>query len=290
MSKRRVIGTLIVRHGIVVQSIGFRRYLPVGRPEIAARFFDEWGVDEIQLFDIEARREGRLISTDLVARVSQAIHAPLTVGGGIRSVEDVRAVIANGADKACVNGLLLENLGEVRRIGESFGVQCIVGCMDVRRDTDDTLTVRADGDRRATPFGPEELAKLAAEAGVGEILVHAIHRDGQRIGYDLDLLARVADAVDVPVIALGGAGHPAHLLAALEKTAVSAVAAANFLHYTEHSIAALKSYLRSHGGDIRLDSQADYQHLSFGGDGRIERRNEEDLLDEVFEYIPKEVI
>lgn len=289
MSKRRVIGCLVVGQGIVVQSIGFTKYLPVGRPEIAARFFDEWGVDEILLLDIDARREGRLISTDLVARVSAAIHAPLTVGGGIRSVEDVRAVIANGADKISINGLMLDDLEMVRRIGESFGVQCIVGCMDVLRSGNGELSVRADGGRRETAFGPVELASRIEENGIGEILVNAIHRDGIRNGYDLDLLEKVAKSVEVPVIALGGAGHPDHLLEALEQTEVEAVAAANFLHYTEHSISALKSYLLNHGADVRLESESDYRHVVFF-DGRTDRRNEADLLDEIFEFIPKEVI
>lgn len=290
MSKRRIIGCLIVRHGIVVQSIGFRRYLPVGRPEIAARFLDEWGVDEIILLDIEARREGRLVDTSMVRRVSQAIHAPLTVGGGIRSVDDVRDVIANGADKISVNGLLLENLGEVERIVESYGVQSVVGSIDVRRDDRNGFTVWADGGRCETSNQPVDWARRVADAGAGEILVNAIHRDGAGIGFDLDLVDQISRAVDIPIIAIGGAGAPGHFHDVLEGTAVSAVAAANFLHFTEHSIAVIKSHLLGRKDDVRLESEASYLHLRLVEDGRLDRRNEADLLDEIFEHIPEEVI
>ena len=290
MSKRRIIGCLVVRHGIVVQSIGFCRYLPVGCPEIAARFLDEWGVDEIILLDIEARREGRLIDTGMVRRVSQAIHAPLTVGGGIRSVDDVRDVIANGADKISVNGLLLEKLGEVERIVESYGVQCVVGSIDVWRDYRGVLLVKADGGRRETEIQPVDLARRVADAGAGEILVNAIHRDGVGAGFDLDLVDQISRAVDVPVIAVGGAGRPEHFHDVLEETTVSAVAAANFLHFTEHSIAVIKSHLLGRDDDVRLESESSYLHLPLAEDGRLDRRNEADLLDEIFEHIPKEVI
>lgn len=290
MSKQRIIGCLILRDNIVVQSIGFERYLPVGRPEIAARFFDQWGVDEIVLLDITARREGRTIPIETVAKVSAAIHAPLTVGGGLRSVDDVRAVIQAGADKISINGLLHDDPAVVEAIAHSFGVQCVIASIDALRGPDDTLHCMTDGRRRDVGQGPVAVARAAANLGAGEILINAIHRDGAQTGFDLPLIQDVARAVEIPVIALGGAGRPENLAEVLTNTGVSAVAAANFLHYIEHAIAVVKSRMRSQGLDIRLDSEADYQHIAFDGNSRIGRRPDQELIDEIFEFIPREVI
>ncbi len=288
MTKRRIIGTLILRDGIVVQSIGFERYLPVGRPEIAARFLDTWGIDEIVLLDITARREGRTIDPETVSRVARAIHSPLTIGGGLSTLDDVHDVMRAGADKIAVNGLLLEKPDMLTTIAHRFGVQCIVASIDVLR-TDDGLHVAADGARQILDDDPVTLARRAAEAGAGEILLNAVHRDGMRTGYDLELVDMVAGAVHVPVIALGGAGHPDHIREVLADTGAAAAAAGNFLHYTEHSVAAIKTQLVRHGLDVRLDAEADYGALQFD-DGRVSRRDERALLDEIFEIIPREVI
>lgn len=289
-TKRRLIATLVLRHGIVVQSIGFARYLPVGRPEIAARFLDDWGVDEIALIDMTASREARLIDLATVEAVAVSCRVPLTVGGGIRSVDDVRALIQAGADKVSVNRAAVETPGLLGEAAASFGVQCILASIDVRRGTDGTARVFADGGRTDTGRGAADFARSCAEAGAGEILLNAIHCDGLRQGFDIGLAREIADAVRVPVIAMGGAGTPDHFAALFAGSRVSAAAAANMLHYSEHSVAAIKSALRRDGLDMRLDSEADYRHIAVGHDGRISRRPEEDLAAEIFEHIPKEVI
>ena len=289
MSKKRIIGTLVLRDGIVVQSMGFDRYLPVGSPVVAARFLDAWGVDEIILLDITARREGRRISTDLIDRVAQVCHVPLTAGGGICNVDDVRAIIRSGADKIVVNQLIFDDPVAVRAIAESFGIQCVVASLDARPHKND-WHVFIDNGRIDTQLTISAAAYQAVAAGAGEVLINAIERDGAGNGYDLDLINIVANAVDVPVIAQGGAGHPKHMIAVLNETSAAAVAAANFLHFTEHSVATIKSWGRQTDLDIRVDSEADYSHATFDTEGRVNRREEEELLREVFEFVSEEVI
>ena len=291
MPKKRVIATIVVKGGWTVQSIGFGRYLPVGRPEIAARFFSAWGADEIIMLDIDASRERRLIDLGMIERVASQIHVPLTVGGGIRNADEVRHIVQAGADKVAMNLAAYEDPGALCHAADAFGNQCIVGVMDARRSRGGGHRVYVDGGRKQTGIDARDYAKRLAEHDVGEILVQSIDNDGTREGYDLELIDAVGEAVGCPVIALGGAGHPEHLRAALSRDHVSAAAAANFFHYTEHAIAVAKSYLHANGIDVRLDNRADYRLHRFAvGDGRILKRSDEALVDEVFEFLPEEVI
>ena len=290
MSKKRIIACLVVRHGIVVQSIGFRRYLPVGRPEIAARFLNDWGVDEIILLDITAIAEGRAVDPEMVRRVARGCYVPLAVGGGIRSIADMRAVLQAGADKICVNSLAVENPSLLTEAAGVFGDQCLIASIDVRC-TAAGYEIFASGGSRPTGLAPAAYVRRLAKAGVGEILLNSIDRDGSRLGYDLELIDTVAPAVGIPVIVLGGAGRPEHLREALGREHVSAAAAANLWHYTEHSVATIKAYLRAHGVDVRYDSLANYTRSTLAtADGRLEKRSEHELEEMVFEYIPDEVI
>lgn len=282
---KRIIGCLLVRRGIVVQSINFERYLPVGRPEISARFFDEWGVDETMLLDIEASREGRMIDLGLVGRVSNASFAPVAVGGGIRDTDDIRAVLEAGADKICINHLAAEDLDMVARASRLFGAQCIIASVDVRKTDDGGYRVFADGGARDLGRHPAELAKKLEAAGAGEILLTAIDRDGARQGYDLDMIQQVAPEVRIPVIVCGGAGHPDHMKAALALESVSAAAAANFLHHSEHSISVLKSWLRNEDANVRGEHHALYREFDFSADGRALKLSDADLHEQIFEFI-----
>ncbi len=289
MPKKRLIGSLILRDGWIVQSIGFHRYLPVGNAEIAARFLDEWGVDEILLLDIDATRAGTTIDSDLVERVSASCYVPLTVGGGIRSAGDVRKLIRAGADKVAINTFAVMDPANLSEAVQMFGSQCIVASIDARR-ADGRFEVMTDSGRRSSGRSAAELAQDLAAAGAGEILLNSIDRDGAKTGYDLALIESVADHVNLPVIAMGGAGHPEHICAVLERDSVSAAAVGNMLHYSEHSVATIKHYLVQHGIDVRLDAAADYSHIGFDADGRVAKQADEVLQRAVFEFIPKEVI
>jgi imidazole glycerol-phosphate synthase subunit HisF len=288
MSKKRLIGGLFVRDGIVVQSRHFDTYQPVGHPEIAVRFLDDWGVDEIMMLDITARREGRTIDIDLVASCAATGHVPLCVGGGIATVGHVRDLVRAGADKIAINGLFFEDPTTVPRIVAQFGAQCVIGAMDVEATPLGPRVIDANHDTQET--SPADWALGLRDLGVGEILVNNVDRDGAGTGYDLAVMNAVADAVSLPVIALGGACSADHVAALFANTRARAAAVGNALHYVEHSVSWLKSCLVRQGLDVRLDSQADYRHVAAGPDGRCARRDEHALIDEVFTFIPPEEI
>lgn len=289
MPKKRIIASLIVKGGIVVQSIGFRRYLPVGRPEIAARFLDDWGVDEIALLDIDATPEGRVIDPELVRRVSESCYVPVTAGGGIRTVDDIRGLLRAGADKIAVNCIATEDIEMVREASRVFGAQCIIGSIDAKRD-DGGWRVYTRSGHKDCGVDPATFAQTLEQAGVGEILLNSIDRDGAKSGFDLDLIRHVTAGIGVPLIACGGAGKPEHLADVLALDDVSAAAAANFIHFTEHSVAVAKSRLRDGGVDVRLDSHAAYTGFDVNGDGRLMKLPDRELLDQYFEFIEEEVI
>ena len=293
MLKKRVIACLLLTGnsgGLVVQSLGFRRRLPVGRPEIAAEFLDSWGVDEIILLKIDARGPGDTADQELVRRVAGRCFVPLTVGGGIRSVDDAARLVRAGADKIVVNAGAIESSSLVGDIARVYGSQCVVGAMDVRRLDGDRLRVFTGGAQIPVQLTPESWAARLEALGAGEILVQAADRDGLGQGYDLDLTRRVAEAVPVPVIALGGAGRPEHLRAVLAETGAAAAAAGNMLHFTEHSVAVCKAYLRAHGVDVRLSPRDEHGAAGFDADGRMAKRPDEALSAMRFEHHPKEVI
>lgn len=291
MPKKRVIAGIFVRDGVAVQSLGFAEYLPIGRPEICARFLSEWGADEILLADIRARRDGRTIDPELVRRVASRCYVPLAVGGGLGTIEDMRRVLRSGADKVVVNSLAALDPTALQAAATVFGHQCIVVSVDARRAEGGGHRAFAVSGTHPTGDSPAELARRAAAAGAGEILVHSIDRDGARTGYDLELVDQVCAAVDVPVIVLGGAGHPAHLLEALRRPGVSAAAAGNLFHYTEHAVAVSKAFLRQSGMDVRTDGPARYGEFQFdGANGRLAKRPDGELEEQLFEFLPPEVI
>jgi cyclase len=290
MSKKRLIACLVVRNGWVVQSLGFKRYLPVGRPEIAARFLDHWGVDEIILVDITASGENRCIDPEMVTRVSESCHVPLAVGGGIRTTAEMRQTLQAGADKICVNSAAIANPRLLSEAALMFGDQCVIASVDVRR-TDSGHEVFANGGTSSTGMNPVDWVRELARWGAGEILLNSIDHDGMRCGYNLDLIDAVAPAVDIPVIVMGGAGHPGHIRDVLTRDHVMAAAAANFLHYTEHSVAVIKAFLKTAGLDVRCDSLAGYSRRAFSADtGRLEKLDETELEEMSFKYIQDEVI
>ena len=234
MPSKRIIASLIVRDGWVVQSIGFTKYLPVGRAEIAAKFLDDWGVDEIVLLDITATRDGRVIDADLVRRVSNSCFVPVTVGGGIKSVEDIRTLLHAGADKICLNSTALTAPDLIGKAAHHFGQQCVMVSVDAVTAGPATYRVYDHVNAKPTNVNPAQFSQTCANAGAGEILLNAVHRDGAKSGYDLILAHQVSSAVTVPVIVCGGAGDWWHIQQVLEIDDVAAAAAANFfaLHRT----------------------------------------------------------
>ncbi|WP_454021054.1 imidazole glycerol phosphate synthase subunit HisF [Azospirillum sp. Marseille-Q6669] len=289
MLRKRLIGTVLVRNGVAVQSIGFRRHLPIGRPSVAVEYLNRWGIDEIVLLDITASRDGRCIDTQLVGNAAGKAFVPLTIGGGLRTVEDIARVIQSGADKISINSAAIHRPALIGDVARMFGRQCVVVSIDVR-DENGRWSVMDEGGRIDTGLDALEHARRCADLGAGEILVNTVDRDGAKRGFDLDLLRSMADAVRVPVIGLGGAGHPRHFVEALSIPPLSAVAAGNMLHFTEHSVVLIKAFLRRHGIDVRLDTYADYQDTGFTDDGRLAKRPDDYLEGLAYEHIPDEII
>ncbi len=289
MLKTRVVGVLVIRNGIVVQSIQFKRYLPVGRVSIAVEYLNRWGIDDIVLLDMDATPQGRPPNFEKIREYSRFCQVPLTVGGGVRSVKDMENLLQSGADRIALNASAIANPRLISEGARFFGAQCMVVSIDARRKPDGNYEVFSHSGTRPTGHSPETLARQLEELGAGEILLTAIDQDGMKRGFDLELINRVAEAVDIPLVACGGAGHPQHLLEAC-RLGISGVAAGNFYHYTEHSVIVAKSYLHTAGINVRLDSFVTYDDCQFDSDGRVARIGDEALEKLRFKVIPEEVI
>ncbi|MGE0254649.1 MAG: imidazole glycerol phosphate synthase subunit HisF [Alphaproteobacteria bacterium] len=286
---KRVIAAVLVKDGIAVQSIGFHRWLPVGRPEISARFFDSWDADEILLVDLDATAEGRLVDPHLVGRVAAEVHCPLAVGGGIRTTDDIRTLLNGGADKVVIASEIAARPALLTEAAGRFGAQCVIACIDARA-TASGFRAQACGGKRDTGRDAVALAREYAAAGAGEILLNSIDRDGARNGYALALAEAVGAAVTVPVICLGGAGHPDHVRAALALDAVSAAAIGNMLTHSEHALTTIKAALADSGIPVRLNAPADYRGAARLADGRLARLPDPLLEAQIFERAPEYVL
>ncbi len=272
MLSRRIIPCLDVKGGRVVKGVRFRDHRDAGDPVELARFYDEQGADELVFYDITASSDGRAIMLDVVRRVAEQVYIPLTVGGGIRTIDDVRTMLNAGADKVSINTAAVQNPELVREAASLFGNQCIVLGMDARR----TGSASAESPPSAIPeiaidnatrwevrthtgkdggiaAGIDALkwAQYAAELGAGEVVLNSIDADGTKAGYDLELTRAVADAVSIPVVASGGAGNVAHMCAAVTDGGASAALAASIFHYGECTIAEAKDYMRSQNVPVR---------------------------------------
>jgi imidazole glycerol-phosphate synthase subunit HisF len=251
MLLRRVIPCLDVDKGRVVKGIEFVQLRDAGDPvELAARYEQE-GADELVFLDITASAEKRDTMVQLARRTADEVFIPFTIGGGIRSVEDAQAVLDAGADKVSVNSAAVQRPELIGELAEVFGAQCVVLAIDARRVAGGNYEVYVNGGRTPTGRDAVEWAREGVERGAGEILLTSMDRDGTEDGYELDLTRRVSDAVDVPVIASGGAGTLEHLVEAIETGGADAVLAASIFHYGTYSINEAKDKLSQAGIPVR---------------------------------------
>ncbi len=249
----RIIPCLDVDHGRVVKGVRFQELRDAGDPVEQARLYDEEGADELCFLDISASHEGREILLDVVARTADVCFMPLTVGGGVRRVEDVRRLLLAGADKVAVNTAAAENPAVVSEMANHFGSQCIVAAIDARREGEN-WRVYTHGGRAATRWFAPDLAEELVRQGAGEILLTSMDRDGTRSGFDIALLRAVGARVNVPVIASGGVGTIDHMIAGVREGGASAVLAASIFHFGEIRIAAVKKTMAAAGIPIRYPS------------------------------------
>jgi imidazole glycerol-phosphate synthase subunit HisF len=242
----RVIPCLDVSNGRVVKGVNFVDLRDAGDPVEQAQAYDAAGADELCFLDIGASHEGRGTIIDVVRRTAEVCFMPLTVGGGVRSAEDARALLLAGADKVAVNSAAVARPEVVADIAERFGSQCVVASVDARR-TGDRWEIFTHGGRNPAGIDALEHAVKLAELGAGELLVTSMDRDGTRDGYDLALTRAIADAVNVPVVASGGVGNLGHLVEGVREGHASAVLAASIFHFGQHSIAEAHAALRAAG-------------------------------------------
>lgn len=251
MLTRRIIPCLDVQAGRVVKGVRFVGLRDAGDPVEVARRYDEEEADELCFLDITASSDGREIFYDVVRRTAEQVFMPLTVGGGVRSVDDVRRLLLAGADKVSINTAAVLDPELIGRAARSFGSQCVVVAVDARACGAGKWEVFVHGGRTATGRDALEWAREVEQRGAGELLLTSMDRDGTREGYDLALTRAVSEAVGVPVIASGGVGRLEHLRAGFVEGRASACLAASIFHYREHSIAEAKSYLARHGVPVR---------------------------------------
>lgn len=263
MLTKRIIPCLDVKDGRVVKGVSFVNLRDAGDPVEVARLYDQEGADELCFLDITASHENRKTIIDVVSRTAEEVFMPLTVGGGVRSVEDIRNLLGAGADKVSINTAAVADPDFVKAAAGRFGTQCIVVAIDAKRRATGASQQGGDasgwevythGGRRPTGLDAVRWAKRMEAYGAGEILLTSMDRDGTKDGFDLELTAAVSEAVSIPVIASGGAGNLAHLHEGLTVGKADAVLAASIFHYRTHTIKEAKEYLADRGVAIRLAS------------------------------------
>jgi cyclase len=252
MLAKRLIACLDVRDGRVVKGVNFLDLRQAGDPAALAARYNAEGIDELTVLDVTATLEGRRALVDTIREVSRRIFIPLAVGGGIRSMDDARAVIDAGADKVSLNSAALSDPGLVTAIARIYGSQAVIVAIDAKRGPGGFEVFARSGTTREAREAVA-WAREAADRGAGEILLTSIDRDGTRAGFDCDLTAAVSEAVPIPVIASGGAGTPEHFLEVFSAGRADAALAASVFHFSEHAVRDLKTFLSSRGVPMRLD-------------------------------------
>jgi len=252
MLKARLIPCLDVKDGRVVKGVNFVDLRDAGDPVAAARAYDAAGADELCFLDITATHEDRGILFDVVSRTAEACFMPLTVGGGVRTLDDIRKLLLAGADKVSINSAAVADREFVRRAAEKFGSQCVVVAIDAKVISPGKWQIFTHGGRKATGIDAVQFAQDVVARGAGEILLTSMDRDGTGEGFDIELTRTVADAVSVPVIASGGVGDLDDLVEGIRDGHASAVLAASIFHFGTYSIGEAKQHLSSHGIPMRL--------------------------------------
>ena len=252
MLKSRIIPCLDVKDGRVVKGINFVDLIDAGDPVEQASVYNKNGADEICFLDITASSDKRDILLDTVKKTAECCFVPLTVGGGVRSIQDIRKLLLAGADKVSINTAAIKNPELIRESSNKFGSQCIVVAIDAKKTAENKWTVFTHGGREATELDAVEFAKLAEKNGAGEILLTSMDRDGTKEGYDIELTKKISSSLNIPVIASGGVGNLEHLKDGILDGGASAVLAASIFHFGEYSIQEAKEYLKKENVPVRL--------------------------------------
>ena len=252
MLKKRIIPCLDVKDGRVVKGINFIELKDAGDPVEQAKIYSESGADEICFLDITASHENRDTLTEIVKKTAKECFVPLTVGGGVRTIENIRELLLAGADKVSINTEAVKNIEFVKEAARKFGSQCIVVAIDAKRVSENKWEIFTHGGRNKTGIDAVEFAKKVEDNGAGEILLTSMDKDGTKSGYDVDLLKKITNTLNIPLIASGGVGTLDHFYDGIVKGGASAVLAASIFHYGEYKIKDAKEYLNSKNVSVRL--------------------------------------
>ena len=252
MYAKRIIPCLDVKNGRVVKGVSFVDLVDAGDPVQCAAAYDKQGADELVLLDITATHEGRSTMIDIVEKVAKTVFIPFTVGGGIKTVDDFKELLRAGADKISVNSAAVRNPDLISDAAYKFGSQCVVCAVDAKKNGENSWEVYVNGGRTPTGLDVIEWVKKATELGAGEILLTSMDADGTKDGYDIPLTRAVSEAVNVPVIASGGAGTMEHFYDVLTEGKADAVLAASVFHYGQYTVRQVKEYLKSRGVEVRF--------------------------------------
>ena len=252
MLKNRIIPCLDVKNGRVVKGINFVDLKDAGDPVEQASIYDKGGADEICFLDITASNENRNTIIDVVSKTAEKCFVPLTVGGGIRTIDNIRELLLAGADKVSINTAAVKDINFVREASRKFGTQCMVVAVDAKKTSEGKWEIFTHGGRENTGIDAINFSKQAEENGAGEILLTSMDKDGTKTGYDIELLKQVTSKVRIPVIASGGVGNLDHLCDGIKKGHASAVLAASIFHYGEYTIKQAKEYLSARKVPVRL--------------------------------------
>ena len=243
MFRPRIIPVLLLRGNALVKSKGFKDFRYIGDPINAVKVFNDLKADELVFLDIEATKEKRTISTELVSQVGEEANMPFAVGGGIKNLEEIQNIIAKGAEKVIINTCAVENPKFIREASDNFGSSTIVVCIDVKKKFFSGEVVWSNSGSKSSKYSPKDFAKIIEENGAGEIIIQSIDKDGTMSGYDLDLVKEISTAVAIPVVALGGAGNLEHMIEAYKKGFASALAAGSLFVFQGPNKGVLINYV-----------------------------------------------
>ena len=288
MLKKRILGNIVIRNGIVVQSIEFNKYLPIGKPSVAIEFLNQWGIDEIILTDISATVNNFEPDYQMIEKATKKCFVPLTVGGGIYNTDQIKQLMQSGADKISLNHFALKNPKLITEAARIFGDQCVVICIDVIQ-TGNGYKVYEHATKSILDMRPEIWATHCQKLGAGEILLQSVNRDGTYNGYDLEIIKTVCNEVTIPVLCCGGARTANDFINVFTNTNVSGAVAANMFHFTEHSVNITKSQIHKQI-PIRLENHADYLMNPFDSEFRLAKKSDDKLEKMLYIKIEKEKI
>jgi cyclase len=264
MLRNRIIALVLLKNDLVVQSVGFEKYYPIGRLDIVLEFLESWDVDEVIILDVDASRNKKTINFELIKNASRKIFIPLAIGGGITSNNDVELALHSGADKVVINSAFYNDIEFIKNAVFNFGSQCIVASGDLRLISGNYFTFTANGKNKELPV--LEWISEIVKCNIGEIFINSIDHDGMKCGYDVNLIKLVKNKTKVPVIAAGGAGNPMHINQLLNQVECAA-AVGNILYHSEHSTSVIKSFLKVENQNIRSSYFINYEKFQFDRNG-----------------------